>query len=99
MLLMSEATIRTSLSRLEASDARTIGQLEALNVWLAALVQTHPDGDRLRAVAQKLSARSPFKGLCSYQEEVAAYDATFCQFMALSDGTRPAVPNGIPPRV
>lgn len=92
MLMLSEAHIKTSLSRLEASDARAIGQLEALTVWMAAMVQTHPDGERLRAVAQKLSSRNPFKAMCSYQEEVAAYDATFCQFLALSDGALPSVP-------
>lgn len=103
MLMFSEAQIKNCLSRLEATDARAIGQLEALTVWLAALVQTHPDGEKLRAVAHKLSARNPFRTACSYQEEVAAYDAVFCQFSALSDGTLPAMPVELerrrPPRV
>lgn len=98
-MLLSDTQIQTHLCRLEATDARAIGQLEALSVWMAALVQTHPEGERLRAVAHKLSLRSPFQAMAGYQEEAAAYDATFCQLMALSDGTRPAIPAGPPPRV
>ncbi|HVK52587.1 MAG TPA: hypothetical protein VM469_12720 [Pseudoxanthomonas sp.] len=103
MLMFSEAQIKNCLSRLEATDARAIGQLEALTVWLAAIVQTHPDGEQLRTVAHKLSSRNPFRSACSFQEEVAAYDAVFCQFSALSDGKLPAVPVELerrrPPRV
>ena len=83
MLLYSQTHLHDLLERLETSDARTTGQLEALTVWVAALVQTHPDGERLRAAAQALSARNPFRALCQYQEEVAAYDATFCQLQSL----------------
>ena len=93
MLSYSQHHLHTLLDRLEASDARTIGQLEALTVWVAALVQTHPEGDRLRASAQVLSARNPFRALCQCQEEVAAYDATFCQLQSL------AVPVDVMPRV
>ncbi len=103
MLMFSDTQFKNCLSRLEATDARALGQLEALTVWLAAIVQTHPDGERLRAVAHKLSARNPFRAACSYQEEVAAYDAVFCQFTALTDGAMPAIPSAIerarPPRV
>ncbi len=103
MLMFSETHFKNCLSRLEATDARALGQLEALTVWLAALVQTHPDGERLRAVAHKLSARNPFRAECSYQEEVAAYDAVFCQLTALTSDTLPAVPVELdrrrPPRV
>ena len=60
MLLYSQTHLHNLLDRLETSDARTTGQLEALTVWVAALVQSHPDGERLRATAQALSARSPF---------------------------------------
>jgi hypothetical protein len=89
----SQTHLHALLERLETSDARTTGQLEALTVWVAALVQTHPDGERLRASAQSLSARNPFRALCQYQEEVAAYDATFCQLHSL------AVPAEVMPRV
>lgn len=103
MLMYSEAQIKNCLNRLEATDARALGQLEALTVWLAAIVQTHPDGEHLRAVAHKLSSRNPFRAACSYQEEVAAYDAVFCQFTALSNGRMPAMPVELdkqrPPRV
>lgn len=58
MLLYSQTHLHNLLDRLETSDARTTGQLEALTVWVAALVQSHPDGERLRATAQALSARS-----------------------------------------
>ena len=100
-MLLSDTQIHTHLCRLEATDARAIGQLEALTVWRAELVQTHPDGERLRAVAQKLAARGSLRAVAGYQEEAAAYDATFCQLMALSDGTRPSipVPAAPPPRV
>ncbi|NCT71117.1 MAG: hypothetical protein GXC75_09235 [Xanthomonadaceae bacterium] len=101
MLLYSQAHLHTLLDRLETSDARATGQLEALTVWIAALVQSHPDGERLRAAAQALSARSPFRALCQYQEEVAAYDATFCQLQSLAapvdTGPRARVP--LPPNV
>ncbi len=83
-MLYSQTHLHALLDRLETSDARTTGQLEALTVWVAALVQTHPDGERLRAAAQALSARNPFRALCQYQEEVAAYDATFCQLQSLA---------------
>ena len=93
MLSYSQHHLHTLLDRLEASDARAIGQLEALTVWVAALVQTHPEGDRLRGSAQVLSARNPFRALCQCQEEVAAYDATFCQLQSL------AVPVDVMPRM
>ena len=89
MLMYSDAQIKNCLSRLEATDARAIGQLEALTVWLAAMVQTHPDGEQLRTVAHKLSSRNPFRAACSYQEEVAAYDATFCQLQSLASLPEP----------
>jgi len=93
MLFYSHTHLHAALERLETSDARTTGQFEALTVWVAALVQTHPDGERLRAAAQTLSARNPFRALCQYQEEVAAYDATFCQLQSLVAASE------IPPRV
>ncbi|KAF1719551.1 hypothetical protein CSC76_17940, partial [Pseudoxanthomonas mexicana] len=92
MLLYSQTHLHNLLDRLETSDARTTGQLEALTVWVAALVQSHPDGERLRATAQALSARNPFRALCQYQEEVAAYDATFCQLQSLASLTDPPLP-------
>jgi hypothetical protein len=55
-------------------------------------VQSHPDGERLRATAQALSARNPFRALCQYQEEVAAYDATFCQLQSLASLTETPLP-------
>lgn len=84
MLFYNEDPVYDTLHRLETADARVTGQLEALTVWVAALVQSHPDGERLRAAAQALSARNPFRALCHYAEEVAAYEATFCQMTALS---------------
>ena len=42
MLLYSQTHLHNLLDRLETSDARTTGQLEALTVWVAALVQSHP---------------------------------------------------------
>jgi hypothetical protein len=101
MLLYSQNHLHALLERLETSDARATGQLEALTVWVAALVQTHPDGERLRAAAQALSARNPFRALCQFQEEVAAYDATFCQLRSLAVPTD-AVPRArlpLPPNV
>ena len=92
MLLYSQTHLHNLLDRLETSDARTTGQLEALTVWVAALVQSHPDGERLRATAQALSARNPFRALCQYQEEVAAYDATFCQLQSLASLADPPLP-------
>lgn len=83
MLLYSQTHLHNLLDRLETSDARTTGQLEALTVWVAALVQSHPDGERLRATAQ---------ALCQYQEEVAAYDATFCQLQSLASLADPPLP-------
>lgn len=93
MLPHSQTRIADLLDRLETADARTTGQLEALTVWVAALVKSHPDGARLRATAQALSARNPFRALCQYQEEVAAYDATYCQLQSLA-----ALPEPEPPR-
>lgn len=93
MLPYSQTHLHNLLDRLDTSDARTTGQLEALTVWVAALVQNHPDGDRLRASAQALSARNPFRALCQHQEEVAAYDATFCQLQSL------AAPLEVSPRI
>lgn len=92
MLLYSQTHLHNLLDRLETTDARTTGQLEALTVWVAALVQSHPDGERLRATAQALSARNPFRALCQYQEEVAAYDATFCQLQSLASLTETPLP-------
>ena len=40
MLLYSQTHLHNLLDRLETSDARTTGQLEALTVWVAALVGT-----------------------------------------------------------
>ncbi|CAN7412010.1 hypothetical protein LJR143_002388 [Pseudoxanthomonas sp. LjRoot143] len=100
MLLYTQTHLHSLLERLETSDARATGQLEALTVWVAALVQTHPDGERLRASAQALSARNPFRALCQYQEEVAAYDATFCQMQSLASpaDVTPRVRVPLPPR-
>jgi hypothetical protein len=99
MLLYSEYPARHALDSLETADARLTGHLEALTVWVAALVQTHPDGERLRAVAQALSARNPFRALCQHAEEVAAYEATYCQLKSLCP--RPALPlrAPLPPNV
>ncbi|MEL1265234.1 hypothetical protein [Pseudoxanthomonas putridarboris] len=100
MLFHNEDRTRHTLHRLEIADARATGQLEALTVWVAALVQSHPDGERLRAAAQALSSRNPFRALCQYAEEVAAYEATFCQLKSLSAHDTPAPstrPRGVPP--
>lgn len=101
MLFHNEDHVRHTLHRLETTDARVTGQLEALTVWVAALVQSHPDGEGLRAAAQALSARNPFRALCQYAEEVAAYEATFCQMKSLSahDAPPPRPRTPLPPNV
>lgn len=92
MLFYNDDPVPATLHRLEAADARVTGHVEALTVWVAALVQSHPDGDALRAAAQALSARNPFRALCQYAEEVAAYEATFCQMKSLSRHDPPPSP-------
>ncbi len=103
MLSFPQSQLLNTVDRLETADARVTGQMEALTVWVAALVKTHPDGAALRATAQSLCARNPFRALCQYQEEVAAYDATYCQLHALalpaesSSVVAPSAGNGRPP--
>ena len=53
------------------------------------IVLSAQSAQALRATAQALSARNPFRALCQYQEEVAAYDATFCQLQSLASLPEP----------